>query len=86
MSAAVVLVAAADSLVAQTRTVPKQFDNMRTLGRALAEFKDGRIQVLAAYDYSQVNHDSRWLLIEIGALGRDQPYDGSEAVLPIELR
>ena len=52
-----------------TRSVPKEFDNVRTLGRALSEFRDGRIQVAAAYYYSQVNHDTPWLLIELGALG-----------------
>ena len=52
-----------------TRAVPKEFDNVRTLGRALSEFRDGRIQVAAAYYYSQSNHDTPWLLIELGALG-----------------
>jgi hypothetical protein len=64
-----VLVIASGSLVAQSRTVPKEFDRVRTLGRALSEFKDGRIQVVAAYYYSQLNHDSSWLLIQLGALG-----------------
>jgi hypothetical protein len=64
-----VLVVASASLFAQSRTVPKQFDNVRSLGRALAEFKDDRIQVVVSYAESQVHHDSRWLLIELGALG-----------------
>jgi hypothetical protein len=54
----------------QTRAVPKEFDHVRTLGRALSEFNDERIQVVAAYYYSQYNHDQPWLLVEIGALGR----------------
>jgi hypothetical protein len=40
---------------------------VRTIGRALSEFDDGGIRVVAAYYYSQSNHDSRWLLIELGA-------------------
>jgi hypothetical protein len=65
-----VLVVASGSMFAQSRMVPKQFDNVRTLGRALSEFKDHRIQIVTSHSYSQVSHDSRWLLIEFGALGR----------------
>jgi hypothetical protein len=70
--AGIVLVAGSASLLAQTekRTVPKEFGNVRILGRALSEFQDDRIQVVAAYYYSQDNHDQPWLLIELGALGR----------------
>jgi hypothetical protein len=67
--AGVVLVLGNGATFAQSRTVPKQFDNVRPLGRALAEFKNDRIQVVVSYADSQVNHDSRWLLIEFGALG-----------------
>jgi hypothetical protein len=68
-----------------TRAVPKEFDNVRTLGRALSEFRDGRIQVAAAYYYSQSNHDTPWLLIELGALGEqitEIERDGIELVTP----
>src|SRR5262245_39202806 len=70
--AGLVLVLASGSLFAQTptRAVPREFIHVRTLGRALSEFNDDRIQVAAAYYYSQGNHDSRWLLIELGALGQ----------------
>jgi len=70
--AGLVLVVGSASLPAQpqTRAVPREFDRVRTLGRALSEFKDERIQVVAAYYYSQNNHEQPWLLIEIGALGR----------------
>ena len=33
-------------------------------GKAVVEYKDKAIQFVAAYNYSQRNHDSRWLLIE----------------------
>jgi hypothetical protein len=68
-----------------TRAVPKEFDNVRTLGRALSEFRDGRIHVAAAYYYSQSNHDTPWLLIELGALGEqvtDIERDKIELVTP----
>jgi hypothetical protein len=64
-----VIATASSSAQGQTRAVPGEFDHVRTLGRALAEFRDGRIQVAAAYYYSQSNHDLPWLLIELGALG-----------------
>jgi hypothetical protein len=83
-----VAVLAASSVAAGqtgTRTVPKEFDNVRTLGRALSEFRDGRIHVAAAYYYSQSNHDTPWLLIELGALGEqvtDIERDKIELVTP----
>ena len=36
----------------------------RSRGRAAVEFSDPAIHVVAAYYYSQRNHESRWLLIE----------------------
>ena len=66
----VVLAVASGSLFAQSGTVPRTFDHVRPLGRALAEFKNDRIQIVTSYSYSQANHDSRWLLIEFGALSR----------------
>lgn len=47
-------------LVAQDETFPHTED----VGRAAAEYDDQDIQAVAAYYYSQQNHDSRWLLIE----------------------
>jgi hypothetical protein len=38
----------------------------RQRGRAAVEFRDADIHVVAAYYYSQRNHESRWLLIESG--------------------
>ena len=72
--AVLILVAATGSLFAQspTRAVPREFSHVRTLGRALSAFTDNRIQVAAAYYDSQANHDSRWLLIELGALGEQE--------------
>jgi hypothetical protein len=68
--AAVIVGIAGGALFAQhqVREVPKEFAHVRSRGRALSEFNDGRVQVVAAYYYSQSNHDSRWLLIEVGVL------------------
>lgn len=71
LAAASILIVSGGSLSGQSRAVPKEFDHVRTLGRALSEYRDQRIQVVAAYYYSQVNHDNPWLLIEIGAMGED---------------
>lgn len=49
---------------------PREFSHVRELGRALVEYDDGQTQAVAAYHHSQRNHDSRWLLIELGVMGR----------------
>ena len=45
---------------------PREFARVRSLGRALVEYNDGPTRVVAAYYYSQLSHDSAWLLVEIG--------------------
>jgi len=52
-----------------TRQVPREFEHVKTMGRALAEYRTARLQIVAAYYYSQTHHDSSWLLIELGAMG-----------------
>ena len=44
----------------------ERFPNTKARGRAAVEYEDDEIHVVAAYYYSQRNHDSRWLLIEAG--------------------
>jgi hypothetical protein len=68
-------VAALFTVQAQSR----EFAHVRELGGALVEYNDGATQAVAAYYHSQRNHDSKWLLIEMGmmsrralTLGRDQ--------------
>jgi hypothetical protein len=41
------------------------FANTKKPGRAAVEYRDAEIHVVAAYYYSQQNHDSRWLLIQV---------------------
>jgi hypothetical protein len=38
----------------------------RQRGRAAVEYRDADIHIVAAYYYSQRNHESRWLMIEAG--------------------
>ena len=56
---------------ATAQTSRELFPNTNDLGRAVVEYEDDTIQVVAAYNYSQQNHDSRWLLIEIGVTTTD---------------
>jgi hypothetical protein len=45
---------------------PQEFAHVRTLGQALVEHSDGLTHVVVAYYYSQRQHDSRWILLELG--------------------
>lgn len=42
----------------------QEFRSIKKLGQAAVQFKDKDTQVVAAYYYSQRNHDSRWLYIQ----------------------
>lgn len=54
-----VLALAGANLAAQ-----QEFRSIKKLGQAAVQFKDKDTQVVAAYYYSQRNHDSRWLYIQ----------------------
>jgi len=41
------------------------FPHTKQRGRATVEYKDGAIQVVASYDYSQRNHALRWVLVDL---------------------
>ena len=54
-------------LAAAATAVPSaqgEFPFTRERGRAAVEYRNNDIQIVAAYYYSQRNHDSRWLMIE----------------------
>jgi hypothetical protein len=51
---------------AQAQAQNELFPNTKEHGRAAIEYRDDAIQLVAAYYYSQRNHDSVWLLIEAG--------------------
>ena len=46
-------------------TAQAEFPFVRTRGRSTVEFIDKLVHVVASYDYSQRDHDARWLLIQI---------------------
>ena len=56
---------AALALVVPQAAAQKEFSSAnKQRGRAAVEYRDEAIHVLAAYYYSQHNHDSRWILIQ----------------------
>jgi hypothetical protein len=64
----VMLALAAMVALASAPAVRAQEDNFfgrtKRLGRAAVEYRDPEIHVVAAYYYSQRNHNTRWLLIQ----------------------
>ena len=66
------LVAAALTIPVGAAVAQEEFSSAnRQRGRAAVEFRDSDIHVVAAYYYSQLNHESRWLLIEAGVSAND---------------
>src|SRR5712671_605937 len=45
----------------------QSFPHTKQRGRATVEYKDDILQVVASYDYSQRNHESPWLLVDLAA-------------------
>ena len=52
----------------------------KRLGQAVVEYRDKVLHVVAAYNYSQRNHDSRWLLIEAGVSTSDEAIIRRDAI------
>ena len=59
------LVAMLVAVSAVVVTTQAEFPFVRNRGRSTVEFNDKQVHVVASYDYSQRDHDSRWLLIQI---------------------
>lgn len=60
---------AISSLVAPPPAPPppvEGFSDTRFRERAVAEYDDGVLQVVAAYAHAQGRHDSRWLYLQVG--------------------
>ena len=58
------------------------FANTKKQGRAAVEYRDAEIHVVAAYYYSQNNHDSRWLLIQVAmSTSRNLTFDRKDITL-----
>ena len=63
----VVLLAAGATLVAAQRPADDNaFPHTKPNGRATVEYRDEKVQAVAIYDYSQRNHDTAWILVQIG--------------------
>ena len=61
------LLAAGTTLAAAQRpSDDNAFPHTKPNGRATVEYKDEKVQAVAIYDYSQRNHDTDWLLVQIG--------------------
>jgi hypothetical protein len=60
-------IAAAD---AQTKEF--SFPNTRSYGRATIQYRNQGVQVLINYDYSQRNHTTKWLLIDLAIASRQR--------------
>ena len=58
------LCCAAFALAGSHLAAQQEFHSIRKLGQAAIQFKDKATHVVAAYYYSQRNHDSRWLYIQ----------------------
>jgi hypothetical protein len=62
----VVLLAGVTVMAAQRGADDNAFPHTKPNGRATVEYKDEKVQAVAIYDYSQRNHETDWLLVQIG--------------------
>ena len=62
----VVLLAGVAATAAQRGADDNAFPHTKPNGRATVEYKDEKVQAVAIYDYSQRNHDTDWLLVQVG--------------------
>ena len=65
VGAVVVLLAGAALALGQPPAL-EEFPDTRFRERAVAEYDDGGLQVIAAYAHAQVRHESRWLFVQVG--------------------
>jgi hypothetical protein len=62
----VILLAGVVVSAAQRPADDNAFPHTKPNGRATVEYKDAKVQAVAIYDYSQRNHDTAWILVQIG--------------------
>jgi hypothetical protein len=62
----VILLAAVTLSAAQRPADDNAFPRTKSNGRATVEYKDEKVQAVAIYDYSQRNHDTAWILVQVG--------------------
>jgi hypothetical protein len=61
-----VILLAGVAVSAQRPADDNAFPRTKSNGRATVEYKDEKVQAVAIYDYSQRNHDTAWILVQIG--------------------
>lgn len=66
LAVVVASVAALDLAPVPTQQPARELPFVREMGGALAEFDDGVVHAVAAYYHSQRQHDTPWLLVELG--------------------
>ena len=65
-----------------TLTAQQEFSSAaKPRGKAVVEYRDKAVQMVAAYNYSQENHDSRWLFIESALSTEAESLIKREAIL-----
>lgn len=68
----VLLVAGASLSALQRGADDNAFPHTKPNGRATVEYKDEKVQAVAIYDYSQRNHDTDWLFVQVGVALRER--------------
>ena len=66
------LVAVFVTVSAVVVTAQAEYPFVRNRGRSTVEFNDKQVHVVASYDYSQREHDGRWLLIQIAVSAKQR--------------
>ena len=63
----VVLLAAGATIVAAQRPADDNaFPHTKPNARATVEYRDEKVQAVAIYDYTQRNHETAWILVQVG--------------------
>ena len=68
------------AMLAVSGVAAQQQSATKSLGQAAVQYRDKAIHVVAAYYYSQRNHDSRWLLIQSGVSTADEAVIKRDAI------
>ena|SRR5688500_7328214 len=68
------------AMAAPHLTAQEVSSSVKKRGKAVVEYRDKDIKVVAAYNYSQRNHDSRWLYIQAGLTTHDETIFKREAI------
>ena len=68
----IVLLAGVTLMAAQRGADDNAFPHTKPNGRATVEYRDEKVQAVAIYDYSQRNHETDWLLVQVGVALRER--------------